>query len=35
MLWRAVLLVALLVFVAWLLGGLMRDRTRRGRRRPR
>jgi hypothetical protein len=35
MLWRAVLLVALLVFVAWLVGGVMRDRTRRGRRRHR
>jgi hypothetical protein len=31
MLWRAVLLVALLVFVAWLVGGVMRDRTRGGR----
>ncbi len=29
MLWRAVLLVALIVFIAWLVGGAMRDRTRR------
>jgi hypothetical protein len=33
MLWRAVLLVALLVFVAWLVGAVMRDRTRPRRRR--
>ena len=31
MIWRAVLLVALVVFVAWLLGGLIRGRTRRRR----
>jgi hypothetical protein len=32
MLWRAFLLIGLLVFVAWLVGGLMRGRTRRRRR---
>lgn len=31
MIWRAVLIVAAIVFVAWLLGGLMRGRTRRRR----
>jgi hypothetical protein len=29
MLWRAALLVALVIFIAWLVGGVMRDRTRR------
>ena len=33
MLWRAVLVVVLVVFVFWLVGALMRDRTRRGRKR--
>lgn len=32
MLWRAVLLVVAIVFVAWLIGGLIRGRGSRGRR---
>jgi flagellar biogenesis protein FliO len=28
MLLRAILIVGLIIFVAWLIGGLMRDRTR-------
>ena len=31
MIWRAVLIVVAIVFVAWLLGGMMRGRTRRRR----
>jgi hypothetical protein len=29
MLLRAILIVGLIIFVAWLIGGLLRDRTRR------
>ena len=29
MLWRAVLIVAVIVFIAWLAGGLLRGRTKR------
>ena len=31
MIWRAVLVVVAIMFVAWLLGGVMRGRTRRRR----
>lgn len=33
MLFRAAVIVAVIIFIAWLVGGLIRDRTQRGRRR--